>query len=84
MANQEEFDAQIARANAALENVGTAIATEGQQIRDFIAANPSVDTSALEGVVTNLEAVANSVAGIFEAPAGEITEGGEAGEAPTS
>jgi hypothetical protein len=66
MANQEDFDAQIARANAGIEAAVAAIAAEGQQIRDYIDANPSVDTSALEGVATRLETLSASVGGIFE------------------
>lgn len=79
MATQESFDAQIQRANAALQNIGTQIAAEGQEIRDFIAQNPSIDTSALEGVVANLETVGASVEGIFTAPESGAAGTGEAG-----
>jgi hypothetical protein len=84
--NQEEFDAQIAAANAALEGVNTsltdiaaAIVAETAEIIAFIEGlPPEVDTSALTGVVTNLEtantalSTANeSISGIFTAPAPE-------------
>lgn len=71
MANQEEFDAQIARANTSLDGIATAIAAEAAQIQAFIDAHPSTDTSALEGVVTRLETVGTSVGGIFTPP--EVT-----------
>lgn len=75
MANQQEFDAQIARANAALDTISEQITAEAQQIRDYIDEHPDVDTTALEGVVARLESV--NVSGIFEpAPAGG-EEGGE-------
>ena len=66
MGNQSEFDEKINRANAALENIATAIAAEAQQIREHISANPGTDTSALEGVVARLEQVGTSVSTIFE------------------
>ena len=76
MSNQMEFDEKITRANTALDEVTVAISAEGQQIRDFIAANPAVDTSALDGVVTRLESVNESIGGVFEAapepPAEEV------------
>lgn len=81
--NQAEFDEQIRLANEALAGVGTsltdiatAIQTETQEIIDFInSLPPEVDTSALTGVVANLQtaneslSTANeSVSGIFTAP----------------
>lgn len=69
MASQEEFDAKINAANTALDGIATAVAAEAQQIADFIAANPTVDTSALDGVVTRLESVGTSVGLVFEPPA---------------
>lgn len=71
MSTQAEFDAKITAANAALDAIGTSVTSEAQQIRDFIAANPSVDTSALDGVVGRLETVAGSVGAIFEPPAAD-------------
>lgn len=68
MASQEEFDVKINAANAALDGIATAVAAEAQQIADFIAANPTVDTSALDGVVTRLEGVGESIGSVFEPP----------------
>ncbi len=79
MGKQEDFNVQIERANTALADLGTKIADEGQQIRDFIEANPAVDTSALEDVVANLEGIGSSVEGIFTAPSTEAAGSGEAG-----
>ena len=75
MANQAEFDAKITQANTALDEIAAAVAAETAQIQAFIDANPSVNTSALDGVVSRLEGVNESVAGVFEptAPA-EPTE----------
>lgn len=77
MANQADFDTKITRANTALDEIATAVAAEAQQISDFIAANPSVDTSALDGVVERLEGVNESIAGVFEPASGEPTEPAE-------
>jgi hypothetical protein len=71
MSAQEDFDAKITRANAALDEVAAAVAAEAAQIAEFIAANPSVNTEALEGVVARLEGASESVAGVFEPPAPE-------------
>jgi hypothetical protein len=68
---QAEFDAQITRANEAIAAVGAAVAAEAQQIRDYIDANPSVDTTALTGVVDTLEGLATSVGDIFTPPVDE-------------
>ncbi len=67
MSAQTDFDAKITKANEALDAIGTAIAAEAQQIADFIAANPSVNTSALDGVVSRLESVDESVNTVFDA-----------------
>lgn len=90
MSNQENFDRQIESANAALETIATSITSEAQQIREYIAANQGVDTSALDGVVERLESVAGNVAGIFEPatetelPEAETVSGDEAGETESS
>lgn len=65
---QEEFDAQIAAANTSLDDAATAVTNEAQQISDFIAMHPGIDTSALSGVVTRLQGVATSVGNIFTPP----------------
>lgn len=69
MANQEEFDAQVAALNTKLDGISTQIAAEAQQIRDFITANPGIDTSALDGVATRLDGL--NIGGIFEPPTEE-------------
>lgn len=66
MSAQEDFDAKITAANAAIDAVGVAVAAEAAQVAAFIAANPSVDTSALSGVVTRLEALDESVNTVFD------------------
>lgn len=66
MKSQEEFDAQITEANTKLDDLSTAVTTETDQIKAFIAANPSVNTTGLDGVITRLEGVATSVGTIFE------------------
>ncbi len=81
MATQEEFDAQIAAANASLDaiatdvtNIGAAVTAEAQQIADFIASQPAgVDTSALAPTVDKLNAVAASLAGTADAVSGIFT-----------
>lgn len=76
MSNQAEFDAQIQRANAALDDIALAVAAEAQQVADFIAAHPSVNTSALEGVVARLTSAKDSIGTVFEPPASEDNGGG--------
>lgn len=66
MGLQEDFDAKINAANVALDEIALAVASEAQQIRDFIEAHPQVDTSALDGVLTRLEGVNESIGGVFE------------------
>ncbi len=69
MGLQEDFDAKINAANAALDGIAAAVTAEAQQVADFIAGlPPEVDTSALDGVVTRLGGVADSVSGVFEPP----------------
>lgn len=63
---QDEFDAKITAANTALDAIGEAVAAEAKQVADFIATNPQIDTSALDGVVTRLEAVDDSINTVFE------------------
>lgn len=66
MGLQEDFDAKIDAANAALDSIAEAITAEAQQIADFIAHNPNVNTAALDGVVARLGNVSASVGTIFE------------------
>lgn len=72
MGRQEDFDTQITAANTALDAIAAAVAAEAQQIADFIAANPAVDTSALSGVVTRLEAADEAIGSVFTAPTGPV------------
>lgn len=74
MKSQEEFDTQITEANAKLDDLGTAVTAETDQIKAFIEANPSINTSGLDGVVSRLEGVASSVGTIFE-PTVPVTPG---------
>lgn len=84
MANQEQLEALVATAQGSLDTITTelvsiseAITAESQQIADFIANSPdSLDTTTLEGFVSNLNAAATrigtvkeSVEGIFTPPA---------------
>lgn len=81
--SQEEFNQKIEKANIALDGITETIKSEAQQIKDFIAAHPEVDTSGLDGVVSRLEGVSSSVGSIFEPAAGstggEVTEGSSVG-----
>lgn len=80
MANQEEFDEKITQANEALDNVSTqltsvseAIAAESAQINDFILANPTLNTSALDGVVARLNSTQETTSGLAESVSGIFT-----------
>lgn len=71
MSNQAEFDAKITHANEKLDTIANGVAAvpaailaEGDQVRQFILDNPSVDTSALDGVIARLDTAANSAAGL--------------------
>ena len=77
MANQAEFDEQITTANAALDDIQQKVTAEAQQVADFIAANPQIDTSALTGVVNRLQGVGASVENVFTPPVTEPSSGGE-------
>lgn len=67
--NQDEFNAQIAKATEDLDAIAAAVTAETKEIADFIASLPaSVDTSALDGVVTRLGGVAQSVSDVFTPP----------------
>lgn len=83
MGNQAQFDAQVATLNTKIDAVGEKVTSEAQQIRDFIAANPTVNTEALEGVAARLDNLGSSVAGIFE-PTPTETEPGPANPDETS
>lgn len=72
MGTQEQFDEKVAEINTKLDAIQTQISEEAQQIRDFIEANPGVDTSALDGVVERLDGL--NVSGIFDPPVQEESE----------
>ena len=91
MAKQEEFDALIAQATEQLDTVSEqlegiavsvnatadAVTAEAEQIAAFIAANPAVDTSALQGVVDRLTVTstkATEVADSADDLAGEVSD----------
>lgn len=71
MANQAEFDAQVAALNTKLDGLAEQVTAEAQQIRDFIEANQGsgLDTSALDAIATRLDNL--NIAGIFTPPADE-------------
>lgn len=79
--NQAEFDVKIKEANAAIgvltqsvEDVLAAVEAETAQIEEWIANQPeSVDTSALNSVVDNLNAAVASVANLDDAVEGVFT-----------
>ncbi len=74
MGNQADFDEKINQANASLDTISEQIKAESEQIATFIAENPGVNTSALDGVVARLGSVAESVGTIFTPPADETSE----------
>lgn len=63
--NQAEFDAQLNTINEKVTSIFSTVTAEAQQIAEFIANNPSVDTSALSGVAERLSQVESAVADIF-------------------
>lgn len=72
MPTQEEFDAQVQKISDKLTEIPGLIANETQQVKDFIASHPELDTSALEGVTDNLDKIVNSIPSVFpDAPASE-------------
>lgn len=81
MSTQAEFDQKISAAVAALDASSDAILAEAQQIREYLEANPSIDASALDGVVTRLEAQAAAVSGVFEPPVVETPAEGTSADA---
>ena len=72
MANQETLDQLTAQIESAKATIVENVAAESQQVQDFIAAHPDLDTTALEAAVAGLNALGDSVAGIFpDAPTPE-------------
>jgi signal transduction histidine kinase len=89
--SQEEFDEKmrllnekldgigesVTAAATAIEEVRQAVISEGQQIRDFIAAHPDLDTSALDGIVSRLDNVSSSLSNQVNDLSGLDTSVGE-------
>lgn len=70
MATQADIDALTASVQASTAAIVTKIEEETQEVKDFIAANPSIDTSALSNAVAGLESIAADVDNILpDAPA---------------
>lgn len=65
MATQEQINTLTAAVEAAKTEITTKIAEESQQVQDFIAAHPDLDTSALESAVAGLGAIGASVDAIM-------------------
>lgn len=65
MATQEQLDALTAALEVAKTEIVTKVAEESQQVQDFIAAHPDLDTSALESAVSGLAGIGASVDAIM-------------------
>ena len=65
MSTQAEFDQQLVDLNAKLDAIGVTTTNEAAEVAAFIAANPGVNTSALQGVVDRLTAANAGVDAIF-------------------
>jgi len=64
MPTQAEFDAQVASINESITALTNAVAAEAAQVQAFIDAHPDLDTSKLDTVKANLDALSTSVAQI--------------------
>lgn len=65
MPTQADIDNLTAAVEAAKTEITTKIAEESQQVQDFIAAHPDLDTSALESAVAGLGSIGASVDAIM-------------------
>lgn len=81
MGTQADFDAKVEAINAKLDGLATglsaaeeAVHLEAEQVRQFIADNPSVDTSALDGVAERLDTASSDVARISGSVAGIMAD----------
>ncbi len=63
--SQEKIDQLTAAVEEAKTTIVEKIAAESQQVQDFIASHPDLDTSALESAVAGLGSLSDSVSGIF-------------------
>lgn len=72
MSTQETINQITTQIETAKATITEKIATESQQVQDFIAAHPEVDTSQLQSAVDGLNSLGDSIGGIFpDAPAEE-------------
>jgi NADH/NAD ratio-sensing transcriptional regulator Rex len=65
MSTQADIDALTQQVNAATAEIVQKIEEESQQVQDFIASHPDIDTSALESAVAGLNSIAESVDNIM-------------------
>ncbi len=65
MSTQDTLNQLAEQVEAAKATIVEKIAVESQQVQDFIAAHPDLDTTALESAVAGLNSLGDSVAGIF-------------------
>ena len=72
MSTQDTLNQLAEQVETAKATIVEKIAVESQQVQDFIAAHPELDTTALEAAVAGLNSLGDSVAGIFpDAPTPE-------------
>lgn len=86
MPTQAEFDAEIQKINEGLDRIQARIASEAEDLRNFMASlPPNVNTGAISTIAGRLEGIATDVGGIFTAPETETGGGGggETGEGET-
>lgn len=65
MSNQDTINQLTEQIETAKATIVEKIAVESQQVQDFIAAHPELDTTGLASAVAGLGAIGDSVAGIF-------------------
>lgn len=63
--SQATIDQLTAQIETAKATIVEKVAAESQQVKDFIAAHPELDTTALESAVAGLGSLSDSVSGIF-------------------
>lgn len=72
MSTQDTLNQLAEQVETAKTTIVEKIAVESQQVQDFIAAHPELDTSGLENAVAGLNSLGDSVSGIFpDAPTPE-------------
>lgn len=65
MGTQDTLNQLATQVEEAKTTITTKIAEESQQVQDFIAAHPELDTAQLESAVAGLATLSDSVSGIF-------------------